>query len=168
MAKFLRRAESKGRLFSPRELLKSEHGASLVEFSVSAGVLLGVMFAMIQISQALYAYSATATVARQATRYAIVRGSSCTGFPSNCPVTGAELQTWVQNIQYPGVNGANFIVTPSWSAFPTGGSCTPSTSCNNPGNLVKVTVQYQFALNLPFLKSMTMPLQSSSEMIISQ
>ena len=165
---FSRKTKSPAHQGSLKSFLGAEQGASMVEMAVSSTVLLGVMFAMLQICLAMYAYAITAMVARQTTRYAIVRGSSCSSFASACPATSAQIKSYAQGLQYPGVNASNFTVTPTWAAFPSGGSCTPSASCNNPGNLVKVTVQYSFAVNLPFLKSFTMPLQSTSEMIISQ
>jgi hypothetical protein len=58
-------------------------------------------------------------------------------------------------------------VTAVWPT--TGAACTPSaTPCNNPGNLVQVTVAYKFLLSIPAVKASTINMSSTSEMVISQ
>jgi Flp pilus assembly protein TadG len=146
-----------------------EGGAAIVEFALSASILLSVVFGVFGLSMALYSYHYVSYAARVGTRYAIVRGSSCPTVLPGCPVfgTGADVQTYLRSIAYPGINPNNLTVTTSW---PGGGpACTPSRNpCDNPGDLVQVTVSYQLPLLVPFVPVTTMSMSSTSEMVISQ
>ena len=148
--------------------LLTEDGASTVEIALSASLVLMMMIGIMQMCLALYSWSFTSMAARQGTRYAIVRGSACTAFATACPATQANIQTYVKSLVYPGIIAANIVVSATWSAYPTTATCSPSTSCNNPGNMVKVSVQYSFPLNIPFMPKSTLPIKSTSQMIISQ
>ncbi len=149
--------------------VRDEQGSSIVEFAMGASILFSVIFGVMAICLAIYSYNVTAELAREATRYAIVRGTSCNSF-SDCNVTKAQLQTHVQSIGFPGINPANLTLTAptGWSAYPAGSICQPSAACNNPGNLVTVTVTYQFPLVIPFVPSRTLSMSSTASMVISQ
>ena len=74
-----------------------EEGGSLVEMALSCLILIPVVFGIIQLSIALYCYHYAADAAREATRWAIVRGSTCTlifgkGYcsPTSAGGTGAK------------------------------------------------------------------------------
>jgi len=125
------------------------------------------MFGVIQVSQAFYSYHSVSEAAREATRYAMVRGSSCSGFGSACPAAASDVQTYIQGYGFPGLTAASIAVTTTWPN--TGSSCTPSvTPCNNPGNLVKVTVSYPFSLVVPYITTSALTLTSTSQMVISR
>lgn len=150
--------------------LRREDGATMVEMAISLTVLLGAVFLIIQICFVLYAYNAVSEAAREASRYAAVRGSnSCnvlSSFP-NCnlgPTTaGNPLQTVVQGMGYPMSNG--MTVTASWwgppsvdnngsTSWPT--QCTTLQDgnlnyCNQAGNQVNVAVSYSMSLPIPFV-----------------
>ncbi len=118
--------------------------------AMSLTILLSFMFGVWEVGLALYSDHFVSEAAREGTRYAIVRGSSagaanCTApGPPTCIAQTADIQTYVEYLGFPGINPGRMTVTPSWSAYPTGASCTPSAACNNPGNLVTVKVQYSF------------------------
>ncbi len=144
-----------------------ERGSAIVETALSSTLLLAFIFGIMKICLAVYTYHFISDAAREGTRYAIVRGSSCQGFASACPATSAEVQSYVRGLAFPGINPSAMTVATSWPT--TGTSCTPSSApCNNPGNLVHVSVQYQFPLTIPFALSKTITMNSSSEMVISQ
>lgn len=153
-----------------RRALTADDGATALEAAVGLVVLLGLFIAIVRISLALYTSHFVADAAREASRYAIVRGSmSCSTTPklTDCNVNADEIQAWVRNRGYPGINPQQLSVVTTWPS--TGAACYPSTSpCNNPGNLVKVALVYAFPLNIPFWKSATINLKSSSQMVISQ
>jgi Flp pilus assembly protein TadG len=147
----------------------SERGSTLVETALSMLVLLIVALGVMEMSLALYTYHFISDAAREGTRFAIVRGSSCTtysGFTSGCPAKGTDIQSYVRGLGFPGIDASLMTVTTS---FPTTGpSCTPSViPCNNPGNLVQVTVSYRFPLSIPFVPANTLTMTSSSKMVIS-
>jgi Flp pilus assembly protein TadG len=151
-----------------RRALLVETGDTMVEFALSTIVLCSIMFGVIAICLALYTYNVTAESAREATRYAIVRGSACSASTfSNCNIDQGGLQTYVRGIGFPGINPSSLTLTAAWPT--TGVACFPSVNpCNNPGDLVQVTVTYQFPLSIPFIPQRTLSMSSTSEMVISQ
>jgi Flp pilus assembly protein TadG len=150
---------------------RSDEGSNIVEFALSCSILFVLLFGIIEMSMALYTYTFVASAAREATRYAVVRGSQCTGFPectTAAPAThGAvqsDIQNYVHNLGFPYSN--QMTVTASW---PSTTNCTPVASpCNNQGNLVKVVVTCPFTLSIPFWRQATVTLASTSEMVISR
>jgi Flp pilus assembly protein TadG len=146
---------------------KNESGASTVETALACTILVTLVVGIVQISQGLYAYHYIAEAARMGTRYAIVRGSSCSGFGSACPAGATDIQNYVKGLGFPGINTSDMTVTATWPT--TGSTCTPSSSpCNNPGNLVKVRVQYQLPLSIPYVTNVNLNMTSTSQMVISQ
>jgi Flp pilus assembly protein TadG len=141
--------------------LRCEEGATLVEFALSSAVLFMSLFGIIGFCGALYSYNFVSDAAHEATRYALVRGSACSGF-TDCNITSAQLQTYVRNLGYPAIIPSNLTAAATWS-----GANTPS---NAPGNTVSVTVTYTYPLNIPFWpqSGTILHLSSTSHMAISQ
>lgn len=148
--------------------VRDEQGAAIVEFAMAAVLLLMVLFGIMAMTVALYSYNVVSELAREGTRYAIVRGSACTTFATACPAISGDIQTYVKNLGFPGINPNNLTAATAWSPTLAGAICQPSALCNNPGNQVQVTVSYQFPLVIPFLSSQTLSMSSTSEMVISQ
>ncbi len=150
-----------------------EQGATVVEMALSVMILLTVLFGLIEICVALYTYHYVSDAAREGTRYAIVHGAeypvlpTCPAVSGPCTATGPEIQTYVQDLGYPGINPSNMTVTTVWSAYPAGKACNAA-GCNGPGDLVTVTAQYNFLLSIPFTTATTLKLTSTSSMVISQ
>ncbi len=137
--------------------LSNEEGSTLVEFAISTSVLFMALFGIISLSLALYSYNFIAEAARDATRYAIVRGSSCLGL-SDCGIAQSGLNTYVQGLNYPGIDSTQLSATASWSPD------------NNPGSTVSVTVTYNFPMSIPFWvhSGSIIRMSSTSSMVISQ
>lgn len=145
----------------------------MVEMAMSIVLLVTFMFGIMEISLAVYTYHFLSEAAREGTRFAIVRGSSlgsaCTApGPPTCIARSADIQTYVKTLNFPAINPSNMTVTPVWSAYPAGVTCTPSSTCNNPGNLITITVKYNFPLSIPFVPASTIAMSSTSAMVISQ
>jgi Flp pilus assembly protein TadG len=164
----------------PGQKVLTETGSTLVEVALSSAVLLSLIFGIMQVCLALYTYTFISEASREATRYAVVRGSSsCTVAPTfpNCNLNptsaGNPLQAYVTGFGYPGLNASNLTVTASWwsPSGPPGNTwttaCTVST-CNAVGNAVSVQVTYAFPLSIPFWKNATVNLSSTSQMMISE
>lgn len=157
-----------------RVIRKSE-GATLVETAMVSAILFALLFGLIQISYAFYTYNFVSDAAREAVRYAIVRGStSCLNTPhlTNCDASQAQIQTFVKNLGFPGFNSANLTVTATWckqstSQPATWSSCSTSTG-NAPGNAVNVVVTYALPFAIPYWKSTTINVSSTSQMVIVQ
>lgn len=160
---------------APIRSWRDEDGASLVEMAISCTVLFAMLFGICQMSLGLYVYHFTSEAAREASRYAIVRGStSCTNTPSlaNCNATAAEIASFVQGLTYPGITASNISVNTSWnsasSSTPTTWSACSTGTCNAPGNMVKVVVSYPLKFSIPFATTLSLNLSSASQMVISQ
>lgn len=125
-------------------------GHSYVEFSVSAVPLLLFLFGTINFALAVYAYNFTSYVAREATRYAAVRGSS-----SPTPAAAADVRNFVLAEAH-GLDNSNLNVTTTWSPD------------NKPGSVVQVQVQYKFVFNMFLVKLSPVNLTSTSKMVITQ
>ncbi len=153
---------------------RRQNGGSLIEMAFVGGTVVTILMALMQVSLALFSYDYVSNAARTASRYAMVRGAdSCTNTPnlSNCNATAAEIQSYVQGLNYPGIDSANLTVTTTWLSA---SSTTPTTwtacadQCNAPGNQVKVVVSYPFPFDIPFLSQSTLTMTSTSQMIIAQ
>jgi Flp pilus assembly protein TadG len=156
----------------------SERGEGLVEFAISAVVLFTCIFGIIGCSLLLYTYHFTSYAAREATRYAMVRGSTwgsancATTATLVCNATATNVQAYVQSIVPPGINsGARLTVTTTWPGTGLAGSattCYTTNGINSPGCLVKVQVSYSFNYLVPFLPTTALNLTSTSEVVILQ
>jgi Flp pilus assembly protein TadG len=149
-------------------------GQVLVEFAVSAVVLLTLMLGVLWFGRALYTYHAVSYGARAGVRYAIVHGSgsrspvssSTAGcyqdathnYSSSCPII-----SYVESLA-PGL--PQLQVIPTW---PDAAGCGTgsATDSNNPGCRIQVTVQYPFVFHVPLLPSGPYTLISTSEMVIA-
>lgn len=155
--------------------LARDDGSALVETSIACTVLLALVIGTMEMCMGLYTYHYTAQVARMATRYAMVRGSSsCTSTPnlSNCNATTTEISSYVKGLGFPTITASNLSVTTTWCASKgttpaTWASCTATTS-NDPGNLVNVVVTYPYTLAVPFLSNISFNVSSTSQAVISQ
>ena len=147
----------------------NEHGAASVEFALSVTALLTFIFGILAMCMALYSYHFVSEAAREGSRYAMVRGSACSTYGkfSDCNIgTSTPIQTYVRSLSFPGINTNKITVTAAWPT--TGAACTPQvTPCNNPGNLVRVSVSYQFPLSIPFIPARTLTMTSQSQMVIA-
>lgn len=154
-----------------------EGGATLVEMALGVAAFLAMLIGVMQVSLALYTYNYVSDAAREGSRWAMVRGFDCTtNTPkqTNCNATNTDIQTYLQSLSYPGINSAQLTTstnwyTPtsppaSWSLCALGGTVP----CNQQGYEVQVTVTYPFPLSIPFWKSSTLQVSSTSTMVISQ
>jgi hypothetical protein len=167
-----------------------ESGSTLVETALSLSVLLMTLLGIAQISIALYANDFLSQAARDGARWAIVRGGQCslnTPGLDHCNATQSDIQTHVQGLGYPFANAVTVNVswlvesitlsstsvpTASWASTCTSSStvvCPNGTSSTKlGGDQVQVTVSYSFPVNIPFWKNGTVPMASTSTMVISQ
>lgn len=157
-----------------RERLLSERGGALVETALSGALLLSVAIGMMQLFLALYGYHYVSYVAREGSRWAMVRGSQCSADSltmTECNATSDQIQAYVQGLGFPGIDSSKVTATATWeapsSSTPTTWSaCTPM--CNAPGDLVVVKVNYAFPLNIPFVSNTKLNMTSTSQLVISQ
>lgn len=175
-------AKQRMKLISIRKFLwnspGSERGEEMVEFAIAAVVLFTCIFGVMDCSRALYTYHFTSYAAREATRYAMVRGSTWTGTSCTttttavCDATSANVKSYVQSIVPPGIDsGTALSVTTTWPGTALSGSaasCTTTNGNNSPGCPVIVQVSYSFNYMFSFLPATTLNLRGTSEMVIQQ
>lgn len=136
--------------------LKEERGSSLVEYALIFMLFMTMLLGIADFGRALYAYHFVSSAAREATRYAMVRG--CSTISTNCPTAATQqsITTFVQNVPL-GIDSTKVTVpTVTW---------TPN---HNPGSVVQVQVQYTFNFLFPFVSKSTLTMKSTSQMVISQ
>lgn len=133
----------------------TERGSAVVEFAAAFTMLFLFLFSIMDLSRALYSYHFIADAAREGTRYAMVRGATCTSYTTACPASATDIQNYVKNVPA-GINPASLTVTTTW---------TPN---NNPGSVVQVQVQYSFQPIFPLVRKGALVMTSSSQVVISQ
>jgi Flp pilus assembly protein TadG len=153
-----------------------QSGSVILETALSIMILLTFIFGIMEVCLGAYTYHFISEAAREATRYAIVRGSS---FSSDCTAptyatctaqggnNAGDIATYVQNIGFPGIDPTKMTVNSTWLTS-TGAGCGITDSCKAPGNQVQVKITYTFPLSVPFLPVNTWTLTSTSQMVISQ
>lgn len=153
---------------------EDESGSGLIDFAVSATVLMMVIFGIMDCSRALYADHYVSEMARHATRYAMVRGStwasSCATTTSySCYTSNAGVSSYVKGITPIGISTSNLTVTTTWpGTTATGAACVNTSGNNSPGCIVVSKLSYNFKFVLPFLPKSTMVLASTSSVTIQQ
>lgn len=157
-----------------------ERGTSMVETAIVLGVFLVMVFGIIDFSRLIYTYHLVGNAARLGARFAMVRGATCIHTapgtdPWPCPIappdSSGEIQQYVQS-QSVLLGGGTLSVTPSWSGTDAGGDpypgCASPSPYNGPGCPVSVTVTYTFNFLAPFVSTVSIPISSTSVMVISQ
>jgi Flp pilus assembly protein TadG len=125
-------------------------GQGITEFALIILGILILIFSVMQGASAVAAYNFVTYAARDAARYAMVRGAT-----SPSPATTTDVKNFVL-AEAQGINPAVLTVTTTWN---------PN---NNPGNTVTVKVAYSFVPVAHIFSWATLSLSSTSQMVISQ
>ena len=121
----------------------------MIEFAFVAPVLFVLTIGTIDVGRLVWSASMLHHMAREATRYASVRGSE-----SNNPVTETDIQTYVAN-RIIGIPAGDVTIGASW---------TPN---NNPGGTVEVQLDYSYSFLLGGLVGLDpLALQGESSMVV--
>ena len=173
-----------------RKLLRlacEECGSELVEFAMSAMIVMGFTVGVIGFSLGMYTYHFVSSAAQQGERFAMVRGhtwskdttTSCsTSAPPSftmvydCTASATDIQNYVQSLATGGITASNLTVSstnlwPGQTPDGTTASCSPT---NSQGCLVKVTVSYTFHFDklFPLAKLSNWSISATSEGAILQ
>jgi Flp pilus assembly protein TadG len=137
---------------------RGEEGGALVEFALTVPILLSFFFGLIEVCMALYMHQVLSECAREGTRYAMVRGSTCVnGAGTSCTTTAAAVNSYVSGLSWPNIGGAPMTVS---TTFPDGNL--------SPGSRVQVYVTYPFPYRVPFVPPTTLNMSSTSVTYIVQ
>jgi Flp pilus assembly protein TadG len=173
--------------------LRSERGATLLEYALVFMLFLGLIFGISGFGHALFVYHHLDHVTKEATRYASVRGFTCANDNTSggsClsgnsasgaagPTTQADVTAFINNITPQSIDYTRFTVTPcgvSGSSMCAGSTTvSKATNCdpgsggrmNNPGCIVSITIQYPYTFVFPVFGSAgSINMSSTSELII--
>jgi Flp pilus assembly protein TadG len=155
------------------KVLNDEAGSELVETALCVPILFLVIFGLIYFSFALYADHFVATAAKEAARYAVVRGSTWNGASCqstsnyNCTATSADISNFVSAELPLGLSSSNLTVSSTWPGTTNAGAaCDTQNGDNSPNCQVNVQVNYSFTFPLPFVNQGAIPLKSTARMTI--
>jgi Flp pilus assembly protein TadG len=125
-------------------------GQSAVEFAMAISGMLVLVLAITNFAMAISAYNFVCYSARDATRYAAVRGAT-----SRSPVSSSDVSSFVTS-EASGLDTSQLTVATTW---------TPN---NQPNSTVAVQVHYSFQFQIPFVTLAAVNLSSNSQLVISQ
>jgi Flp pilus assembly protein TadG len=137
------------RLRSSIQFIRDLRGTAAIEFAFVAPVLFTLTIGTIDVGRMVWSHSMLNHMAREATRYASVRGAE-----SNNTVSKADMQTYVAN-RLIGVDPGEVNVTVTW---------TPS---NSSGGTIFIQLDYQYNFLIGGLVGLDpIALQGDSAMVV--
>jgi Flp pilus assembly protein TadG len=138
-----------GRLHFLRGFLGERRGTAMIEFAFVAPVLFILTIGTIDVGRLVWSASMLHHMAREATRYASVRGAE-----ANSPVDASDIDTYVKN-RLIGIPGNQVTVTTTW---------TPN---NNPGGTVHVQLDYTYSFLIGTLVGLDpLAIEGESSMVV--
>jgi Flp pilus assembly protein TadG len=150
-------------------------GSAMLEMAASSMVVLLTILGVMECSRALYVEHAIGSTARDAARYAMVRGSSWAGTACastttfSCDATASDVQAYVQSVLPPGVAASSLTISTTWSGQTAAGTaCDTANGMNSPGCIVQVTLMYPFTFLLPLPSKAAIQFRGDAAMTISQ
>jgi len=149
---------ARGVRVSIKDGVQNDQGSALIEFSVCLSLMMTFVFVLMQICIAFYTYGMISECAREATRWASVRGSSClTSGGASCTATTTSVSSYATGLGFPNIGGGTMSAV---TTYPD--------SNELPGSRVKVAITYSLTTSLPLVPKKTISLQVASEMYIVQ
>ena len=137
--------------------LSRQRGAEIIELAFTLVYFIIIIMTIIEGSRLVYSYTSTNYLAREAVRYAVVRGSKAKemdtgGLRTDVPVNQDHIRSFIRNqgvLQ--GLKDENIIATFSDDQY------------KKPGSTVTVSVSYPFATGVPLLSIFNFTLSSSAQ-----
>ena len=146
------------RLARRTSLVRSDRGASLVEYAIVFVIFMTLILGIADFGRALYAYHFVSSAAREGARYAMVRGCTPpTSAAGPCPTAAdpISVQNYVKNVPL-GIDSSKLTVATTW---------IPD---HKPGSTVSVQTTYTFNFVFPWVSNSTITMTSTSKMVIAQ
>lgn len=122
----------------------NDRGSAITEMALAGPLCFLLLFGIMELGRVIWLYDSMSHGAREAARYAIVRGAE-----SGRAATATDIETYVRDV----VGLSTAQVTTTWSPD------------NQPGSVVQVHVQHPFVPVVPILPSLS--LSTTSRMVIS-
>lgn len=148
-----------------KQIDSTERGSTLLEFAIVIVLLVTMIFGIVDFARALYAYHFVANAAREASRYASVRGSTWSTACSDvttpgCSTDSSNVQSYVQTLAT-GIGLGNVQSSTTLDASlvaktpPNGNASCAGVLPVQPGCVAEVEVDYAFNFILPFMPKQT-------------
>lgn len=179
------------------QVLGRQDGATLVETALSMVLMMTAVIGVMEMTMAFYTSNVIDLAAREASRWAAVRGQNSCKVLSTFPYcnynvgaygasgtaytagsSGDPVEVFVRGLGYPMVG--NMTASATWwtASQDTNGAaqwttaCTTSPDangqpCNGPGHMVTVTVTLAYPITLPFIRN-SFTMNSTSSMVINE
>jgi Flp pilus assembly protein TadG len=128
----------------------NQRGSAAIESALTLLTLMFFLIAILEAGRLVWTYNSLAYVAREGTRYAIVRGSA-----STAPATNTSVDTYVTTR----AAGIGLDTTKMTTPFTTGAGGAPGTN-------VRVVVPYTYSMFTTLFRSTAINLTSTSQMVI--
>jgi len=156
-------------------IIREENGSSIVEYAIVFLLMMTMILGMVDFSRAIFVYHFISNQARDATRYASVRGStcstdlSCTAANSASgtagPASKGDIQTFVKNVPK-GIDVNKLTPVVDWPPQAANPAICAGT-INAPGCTVQVKVTYAFNFSSPLVSNKTLTLSATSAAVIT-
>lgn len=147
-----------------------DKGTGLIEFALASVTILTVLFGIIDVGRAAYAYDWISNAARLGARFMIVRGTNCINnpvlLPGGCPATAADSTNYITNSNGTGIDTSGIDtreLTVTTTCFLVGHTLGPPPCA--PTGWLRVQIQYNFKFLSPFIP-LTWQMQSTSQEIV--
>ena len=158
-----------------RALPRDRSGSSMAEFAFCSAAVLLIILGVMEGSRALYVEHSISSMARDAARYAMVRGADWSGTSCattstySCDAVAADVNAYVKSIASPGIATASLTISATWPGLSGAGTaCDTAQGKNSAGCIVKVKITYPFTFLLPAPNHTTIQFSSTSSMTITQ
>ena len=143
------------------KLHKSESGSGIVEFALTMVLFMTVLFGIMDVGRAAYAYNFVSGAARKGSRFAMVRGTNCSALTGGCPAQASDITNYVDSLAS-GIDTSQLTVTAQCYATGTVTGTPPPCA---PTTNIKVKVVYTFKF-VTRLVPLSWNMQSVSERIV--
>ncbi len=149
---------------------RGERGSNLIEQGFIIVFLLTMLFGIVDFGRALYTYHFVSSAAREASRWASVRSSTCVrGALTGCPALPSNVQsTFTANLSNMGLDPSKATFNTTYVTQPGVGAASCTAPANQVGCVVSVQVVYDYRFFFPFLPTSTVTMTSQSQMVITQ
>ena len=155
---------------------RSQRGASLVEYAFVVILFFSMIFGITGFGHALFVYHHLNSAAKEATRYAAVRGSNCNVTPAgepSCtalnsasgiagPTNKADVKSYVQSITPPSIDSTKLVIVVcgvsgeiECPVSTASGPVACATTVNYQGCTAQVQVAYAYNFIFPLIPAVT-------------
>jgi Flp pilus assembly protein TadG len=147
----------------------------MLEMALCSTAIFLVILGIMECSRAMYVEHSISSMARDAARYAMVRGADWSGTSCiatttySCEATATDISTYIKNNAPPGITRASITIVTTWPGTSASGTpCDTTSGSNSAGCIVRVKLTYPFTFLLPAPNNTAITFSSTAVMTITQ